>query len=248
MLVGRNMVGRSVRAARTIRWIVLSPLVAAAFASIGMGAPQRATASESQTTETAVLAGGCFWGLEGVFEALKGVRQVVAGYSGGSALSAHYEIVSTGLTGHAESVAITYNPREISYATLLKVYFLVAHDPTESNRQGDDYGSQYRSEIFYASEAQKREAQSMIRRLTDLKTFSSPIVTEVAPLRAFYTAEAYHQHYMALHPNDPYIASTDAPKLERLRAEFASLLAAKSENRPPANGGRTEGGRADRPS
>jgi len=195
--------------------------------SIGLRAPLPADAAQSQPTQTAVLAGGCFWGLEGVFEALKGVRQVAAGYSGGSALSAHYEIVSTGLTGHAESVQVTYDPREISYATLLKVYFFVAHDPTESNRQGPDYGRQYRSEIFYASDAQKRIAQSMIRQLTDSKAFSAPIVTEIAPLHAFYAAESYHQHYMALHPNDPYIAMNDAPKLAHLKAEFSSLLAAK---------------------
>lgn len=216
-----------VRAIQSTRPIIVSLVVAAVVAGIGLRVPQPAAAAATETTQTAVLAGGCFWGLEGVFEALKGVRHVVAGYSGGSAVSAHYEIVSTGLTGHAESVAITYDPREVSYATLLKVYFLIAHDPTESNRQGDDYGPQYRSEIFYASEAQKREAQSVIRRLTDSKTFSSPIVTEVAPLRAFYAAETYHQHYMALHPNDPYIETMDAPKLEHLRASFPGLLAAK---------------------
>ncbi|MBC5800491.1 MAG: peptide-methionine (S)-S-oxide reductase MsrA [Candidatus Eremiobacteraeota bacterium] len=215
-------------AARASKTVIVSLLGAAVIAGFGFRITLPAGAAQVPETQTAVLAGGCFWGLEGVFEALKGVRHVVAGYSGGSALSAHYEIVSTGLTGHAESVSITYDPREISYASLLKVYFLVAHDPTESNRQGPDYGPQYRSEIFYTSNAQKNVAQLMIRRLTDAKAFSAPIVTEVAPLRAFYAAEPYHQHYMALHPNDPYIATFDAPKLDHLKADFSSLLGAKS--------------------
>lgn len=220
-------IDQSVRVARNAKRVVVSLLGTFVIAGIGLRLPFPADAAQAPPTQTAVLAGGCFWGLEGVFEALKGVRHVVAGYAGGSALSAHYEIVSTGLTGHAESVQVTFDPREISYATLLKVYFLVAHDPTESNRQGPDYGSPYRSEIFYTSDAQKSVAQSMIRRLTDSKAFSAPIVTEVAPLRAFYVAEAYHQHYMALHPSDPYIATIDAPKLEHLKARFPALLVAK---------------------
>lgn len=214
------------RATRGAKGVIVSLLGASIAAGVGLGLPLPAGAAQAPRIQTAVLAGGCFWGLEGVFEALKGVRQVVAGYSGGSALSAHYEIVSTGLTGHAESVQVTFDPSEISYATLLKVYFLVAHDPTETNRQGPDDGPQYRSEIFYTSNAQKSVAQLMIRRLTDSKVFSAPIVTEVAPLRAFYAAEAYHQHYMALHPNDPYIATIDAPKLEYLKAQFSTLLPA----------------------
>jgi peptide-methionine (S)-S-oxide reductase len=175
-------------------------------------------------SEKVVLAGGCFWGVEGVFERLKGVTSAVSGYAGGSAITAHYEIVSTGMTGHAESVQVTYDPGQISFAQLLKVYFLVAHDPTELNRQGPDEGSQYRSEIFYTTDAQRREAQSYIANLQRGKVFHAPIVTKLEPLQAFYPAEAYHQHFMALHPNYPYIVYNDKPKIEHLRKEFPGLL------------------------
>jgi peptide-methionine (S)-S-oxide reductase len=175
-------------------------------------------------TERAVLAGGCFWGMEAVFESLHGVTNVVSGFSGGSAATAHYEVVSTGMTGHAESVEITFDPAQISYAQLLEVYFTVAHDPTEKNRQGPDDGTQYRSAIFYTSDAQKRTAEQTIASLTAAKTFSAPIVTTVVPFVAFYPAEAYHQHFAARHPDYPYIVYNDIPKLEALRKRFPQLL------------------------
>lgn len=171
-----------------------------------------------------VLAGGCFWGMQAVFEPLKGVTKVVAGYSGGNALTAHYEIVSTGMTGHAESVEITYDPSEISFKQLLDVYFLVAHDPTELNRQGPDEGTQYRSEIFYTTKTQREEAQAYIKQLASAKTYPAPIVTKVEPLRAFYAAEAYHQDFMAHNPDNPYIIYNDKPKLVALRHRFPELL------------------------
>ena len=186
----------------------------------GLGA-ERSNAAVSQKV---VLAGGCFWGMEGVFESLKGVSNVVSGYAGGSKKTAHYEIVSTGLTGHAESVEITYDPSRISFGQLLKVYFLVAHDPTQLNRQGPDTGSQYRSEIFYTSDAQKRTAEAYIHQLEDAKTFHDPIVTKLAPLEAFYPAEDYHQHFMARNPDEPYIVANDKPKLEHLRQQFPELV------------------------
>lgn len=177
---------------------------------------------------TAVLAGGCFWGLEAVFERLRGVSNVVAGFSGGNAVTAHYEIVSTGTTGHAESVQITYDPAQISYATLLKVYFTIATDPTELDRQGPDEGSQYRSEIFTTSDEQARIAHAAIATLTAAHAFSAPIVTKVEPLRAFYAAESYHQHFYDRNPTYPYIVYNDKPKVDALRAKYPQLV--KSDN------------------
>jgi peptide-methionine (S)-S-oxide reductase len=181
-------------------------------------------AASAAPLQHVVLAGGCFWGMQAVFEPLKGVNRVVAGYSGGSALTAHYDIVSTGLTGHAESVEITYNPSQIAFKQLLDVYFLVAHDPTELNRQGPDDGSQYRSEIFYATAAQRDEAQTYIKHLASAKVYTAPIVTKIEPLRAFYAAEAYHQDFMAHNPDNPYIVYNDKPKLVALRHRFPQLL------------------------
>ncbi len=177
-------------------------------------------------SRTAVLAGGCFWGMEAVFENLKGVSSVVAGFAGGSADTAQYETVSTGSTGHAESVKITYDPKQISYEQLLDVFFTVAHDPTELNRQGPDDGTQYRSAIFYADDSQRTEAEKVIRALTAARAFPAPIVTQVVPLRGFYAAEAYHQHFAQLHPNYPYIVINDAPKLVVLRQRFPQLVKA----------------------
>jgi peptide-methionine (S)-S-oxide reductase len=176
--------------------------------------------------EKAVLAGGCFWGMEGVFEQLRGVTNVVSGFSGGSKLTAHYEVVSTGMTGHAESVEITYDPAQISYRQLLDVYFTVAHDPTELDYQGPDHGSQYRSSIFYVGDEQKRIAEATIRELTAKHVYSAPIVTKVVPFAAFYPAEAYHQHYLTRHPDDGYIVYNDMPKLKALHERFPSLLKA----------------------
>ena len=174
--------------------------------------------------QTAVLAGGCFWGVEAVFERLTGVSEVVSGFAGGSKATAHYEVVSTGTTGHAESVQITYDPAKISYGQLLKVFFAVAHDPTELNRQGPDEGTQYRSAIFYATPEQQAVADAYIRQLDAARVFHRRIVTQVVPLDGFYAAEAYHQHFLDNHPDYPYIVYNDLPKLERLKKELPELL------------------------
>jgi peptide-methionine (S)-S-oxide reductase len=173
--------------------------------------------------QTAVFAGGCFWGIEAVFEHLKGVKSAVSGYAGGSSPSPSYDDVSSGTTGHAEAVQVVYDPSVISYEALLHVFFSVAHDPTQLNRQGPDVGTQYRSAIFYGDNDQKQAAETYIRQLTKAKAYDRPIVTEVVRLRAFYPAEEYHQNYMARHPNSMYIVINDAPKVEHLRREFPSL-------------------------
>jgi peptide-methionine (S)-S-oxide reductase len=177
--------------------------------------------------QTVVLAGGCFWGIQAVFEHVKGVSSVTAGYSGGSAQTAQYETVSAGGTGHAESVRIVYDPSQVSFGQILKVFFSVAHDPTELNRQGPDEGTQYRSVIFYATEDQRRIAQAYIDQLNRAKVFSRPIVTQMAALQAFYPAEAYHQDYAEQHPHDPYIAMNDMPKLEHLKQMLPELYLKK---------------------
>ena len=179
--------------------------------------------SAAKGEQTAVLAGGCFWGVDAVFKHVKGVENVVAGYSGGSAATAHYEVVSAGRTGHAESVKITYDPSKISYSDLLRIFFSVAHDPTELNRQGPDEGTQYRSVIFYSNEDQKQIALAYIDQLNKAKVFRKPIVTQVVPLKAFYPAEAYHQNFLALHPDNPYIVYNDLPKLRKLQKQFPTL-------------------------
>jgi peptide-methionine (S)-S-oxide reductase len=184
-----------------------------------VGDQPKAAASQA----TAVLAGGCFWGVDAVFKHTKGVTNVVSGYAGGSAATAHYFEIGTGMTGHAESVEITYDPTKISYAELLKVFFQVAHDPTQLNRQGPDVGTQYRSAIFYANDAQKEIAQRYIEQLNQAKVFAKPIVTQVTPLEKFYPAEDYHQNYLALHPNQPYIVYNDLPKLGALKKELPAL-------------------------
>ena len=173
--------------------------------------------------QIAVLAGGCFWGVEAVFEHVKGVSDVKSGYSGGSTATAQYEKVGTGETGHAESVKITYDPAKISYGQLLKVFFSVAHDPTELNRQGPDTGTQYRSAIFYANDEQKRIAQAYIDQLNQAKVFERPIVTEVSELKSFSEAEAYHQNYLVNHPDEPYIVINDMPKVENLKKQLPAL-------------------------
>jgi len=177
--------------------------------------------------ETAVVAGGCFWGVQAVFQHVKGVVTATSGYSGGSAKTADYEIVSSGTTGHAESVQIVYDPSEITYGELLRIFFSVAHDPTQLNRQGPDDGTQYRSAIFFANQEQKSIAEAYIAQLDQAKVFSQPIVTVVVPLAGFYPAEAYHQNYAALHPNQPYIVFNDAPKVEHLRQVFPDLYTGK---------------------
>jgi peptide-methionine (S)-S-oxide reductase len=173
--------------------------------------------------QTVVVAGGCFWGIQAVFQHVKGVKKATSGYSGGSEGTARYETVSTGETGHAESVEITFDPSKVTYGKLLQVFFSVAHNPTELNRQGPDDGTQYRSVIFYANDEQKHIAESYIAQLQERKVFSEPIVTQVVSLKAFYPAEDYHQDYATLHPDNPYIAINDAPKVEHLREQFPAL-------------------------
>jgi peptide-methionine (S)-S-oxide reductase len=173
--------------------------------------------------QIAVLAGGCFWGVDAVFKHVRGVNSVTSGYAGGGTKPARYEVVSTGTTGHAESVRINYDPSRITYGQLLKVFFAVAHDPTELNRQGPDTGTQYRSAIFYANDEQKRIAEAYVAQLNRAKVFARPVVTQVAPLDAFHPAEGYHQNYLALHPDEPYIRFNDLPKLENLRKLLPEL-------------------------
>ncbi|BAY21193.1 peptide methionine sulfoxide reductase [Calothrix sp. NIES-2100] len=176
-----------------------------------------------QGKQVAVFAGGCYWGMEAVFEHVKGVSDVVSGFSGGSAKTANYGLVSAGLTNHAESVKITYDPSLISYSQLLHVYFLVAHDPTQLNRQGPDSGQQYRSAIFFANDQQKQVAQEYIAQLNKSQIFPQQIVTQLAPLQGFYQAAAYHQNYIARHPGNPYVVVNDLPKLVKLQAQFPNL-------------------------
>jgi len=195
----------------------------AAFPRPAADAPIAAAHGE----QTAVISGGCFWGIQAVFQHVKGVISATSGYSGGSKLTAEYEVVSTGATGHAESVKIVYDPAQITYGGLLKIFFSVAHDPTQLNRQGPDTGSQYRSAIFYDSDEQKRIAEAYIAQLDQAKVFRHPIVTQVVPLKAFYPAEAYHQNYATLHPDDPYIFYNDAPKVAHLRQQFPDLYVGK---------------------
>jgi peptide-methionine (S)-S-oxide reductase len=173
--------------------------------------------------QTAVFAGGCFWGVEAVFRHVKGVKSAVSGYAGGKAKTADYEMVSTGTTGHAESVQVTFDPTQVTYGQLLRVFFSVAHNPTELNRQGPDVGTQYRSAIFFVNDEQKSVAQAYINQLDRAKVFSRPIVTQVVALPEFYPAEAYHQNYAALHPNQPYIVIHDLPKLAYLKEQFPAL-------------------------
>ena len=173
--------------------------------------------------QTAVFAGGCFWGVEGVFERVKGVSKVVSGFAGGSKNTADYETVSTGTTGHAESVKITFDPSQVTYGQLLKIFFAVAHDPTELNRQGPDSGTQYRSAIFYMDDQQKNVAEAYIKQLDAAKIFSRPIVTQVVALHGFYAAEGYHQHFLDNNPTNPYIVANDLPKLEELKKQFPQM-------------------------
>jgi peptide-methionine (S)-S-oxide reductase len=174
--------------------------------------------------QTLILAGGCFWGVEAVFENLRGVSQVVSGYAGGSANTAKYDLVSDGTTGHAEAVQITYDPQQISFGQLLKVFFAVAHDPTQVGGQGPDTGSQYRSAIFFANPDQQKVAQAYLTQLSRAKAFSKPIVTTLEPLTQFYPAEAYHQNYIDRHPTAPYVVMHDLPKLNQLRQQFPQLI------------------------
>jgi peptide-methionine (S)-S-oxide reductase len=189
------------------------------FPDPAVDAPLATTKGE----QTAVFAGGCFWGVQAVFQHVKGVNSATSGYSGGNADTAQYETVESGETGHAESVRVKFDPSKVTYGQLLKVFFAIAHNPTELNRQGPDSGTQYRSVIFYANEEQKRIAEAYIRQLNLAHVFKSPIVTEIAQFKAFYPAEDYHQNYATLHPDNPYIVANDLPKVANLRKEFPVL-------------------------
>jgi len=179
--------------------------------------------TSAPASETAVLAGGCFWGMQGVFEHVRGVTRVVSGYSGGAKATAHYELVGTETTGHAESVQITFDPRIVSFGEILRVYFSVAHDPTELNRQGPDSGSSYRSEIFFASETQEKIARAYVAQLAAAHTFKDPIVTKIEKLNGFYPAEGYHQDFLIHNPNYPYIVFNDLPKIDALKRVLPAM-------------------------
>lgn len=198
-----------------------------AWSQAGESAPVMLPAPESASptgggSQSVVLAGGCFWGIQAVFQHVRGVQRAVSGYAGGDAQSAQYETVSSGTTGHAESVEVTFDPAQVSLGEILRVYFSVAHDPTQVDRQGPDHGSQYRSAIFYRSEAQHQQAASYIAQLDHGHYFTAPIATQVVALKAFYPAEGYHQDYATIHPDSPYIARFDLPKLQNLRQMFPS--------------------------
>jgi peptide-methionine (S)-S-oxide reductase len=210
--------------------MILSVLAGVVACRAGSGAAVPAPAVDETIATapgkaTAVVAGGCFWGIQAVFQHVKGVRSATSGYSGGSVKNPDYEAVSTGRTGHAESVEIVYDPSKVTYGELLRVFFSVALDPTELNRQGPDEGTQYRSVIFYANDEQKKIAEAYIAQLDQARVFSRAIVTQVVPLQAFYQAEGYHQNYATLHPDDPYIVYNDAPKVANLKKEFPDLYA-----------------------
>ncbi len=196
----------------------------AMVAGMNIDPPAELATTNVKGDRTIVLAGGCFWGIEAVFEHLKGVSNVVSGYSGGTAETAHYERVSTGMTGHAEAVKITYDPTQISYGQLLKVYFTIAHDPTQVNRQEPDNGTQYRSAIFFSNPEQQKIAQAYIDKLNKAHVFREPIATQLVPLTKFYAAEDYHQNFIVRNPNQAYIVRFDLPKLAQLRQQFPSLI------------------------
>lgn len=207
--------------------LLLVPLCGAAERAVVLPAPAvDIPATALKGPQTAVFAGGCFWGVEAVFRHVKGVSSAVSGYAGGGASTANYMTIGTGMTGHAEAVQVTYDPAKVSYGQLLKVFFSVAHDPTQLNRQGPDRGTQYRSAIFTENDEQKRVAKAYVAQLGAAKAYPGAIVTEIVPLPAFYPAEAYHQNYLALHPNEPYIVFNDLPKVANLKAQFPDLYTA----------------------
>jgi peptide-methionine (S)-S-oxide reductase len=221
----RNHFNRLTLCAAAIGAVAIS-----AFAATPLRAAEDAVVIPAPSTDvqaadgiqTAVIAGGCFWGVQGVFQHTSGVVNAVSGYAGGNKASADYQMVSTGSTGHAESVEIKYDPKRISYGKILQIFFSVAHDPTQLNRQGPDSGTQYRSAIFTTSDEQKKVADAYIAQLNAAKVYKKPIVTKVGPLEGFYPAEAYHQDYLTLHPTQPYIAYNDIPKVENLKRLFAA--------------------------
>jgi peptide-methionine (S)-S-oxide reductase len=222
-----------------MRFEIKKTVIGMAIITLGLSCGVRADASKAipapavdtpaaETTgpQVAVFAGGCFWGLQGMFEHVRGVTKVVAGYSGGDKATAHYEMVGTETTGHAESVEITFDPKQISYGQLLRLFFSVAHDPTQLNRQGPDRGPSYRSEIFFGTPSQERVSRTYIAQLTEAKVFGSPIVTKIEALKAFYPAEDYHQDYLIHNPSQPYIVYNDLPKIEALKHVYPELYRA----------------------
>ena len=213
---------------RIAKLAAVTTLVLSVVASVRAGSALpdnqvRAPVEATSDSQTAVFAGGCFWGVDAVFKHVKGVSDAESGYAGGRANTANYDQVSGGDTGHAEAVRVRFDPTQVSYQQLLQVFFGVAHDPTQLNRQGPDVGSQYRSAIFYTSADQDKVAKAYVQQMTGAHTFSKPIVTEIVPLQQFYRAEEYHQNYLALHPYQPYIVFNDMPKLKQLRKQFPIL-------------------------
>jgi peptide-methionine (S)-S-oxide reductase len=206
----------------TLATLTIATALALTAAASTFPAPTQDVTAKGE--QTAVLAGGCFWGVEAVFERLTGVKEAVSGYAGGTKNSANYDIVSTGTTGHAEAVKVTYDPAKITYGKLLQVFFAVAHDPTQLNRQGPDEGPQYRSSIFYGTPDEKTVAEAYIAQLNDAKIFKRRIATTVVKLEGFYAAEANHQNFVQRNPNYPYVVYNDLPKLDHLRKEFPELL------------------------
>jgi len=206
---------------------LLSSSAARAEEGITIPAPAEDVVPGHEATETAVLAGGCFWGVQGVFQHVEGVKNAVSGYSGGEKKTAVYETVGSGRTGHAESVQVTFDPKKISYGKILQIYFSVAHDPTQLNRQGPDRGTQYRSAIFPMNEKQAEVAKAYIAQLDQAKMFHSKIVTKIEPGHEFYPAEGYHQDFLVLHPNYPYIVFNDLPKVRNLKRLFPDLYREK---------------------
>jgi peptide-methionine (S)-S-oxide reductase len=217
-----GLVGSLLAVAFAMAFFGLSGLHAAERA-VAVPAPALDNPQAPGPLQTAVLAGGCFWGTQGVFEHVKGVRKVLAGYSGGASSTASYETVSTGTTGHAESIQIVFDPAQVSYGEILRVFFSVAHDPTELNRQGPDEGTQYRSSIFYADPTQQKIAGAYIEQLQQAHVFARPVVTRVDPLKGFYPAEGYHQDYLVRNPQEPYIVYNDLPKIANLKQVFPDL-------------------------
>ena len=209
--------------AAALAWFALAPgMSAAAEEAFVIPPPKTDVKADGQSgLKTAVIAGGCFWGVQGVYQHTDGVMQAVSGYAGGKQPSPSYELVSSGTTGHAESVKITYDPQKISYGRILQIYFSVVADPTQLNRQGPDSGTQYRSAIFTSSSEERKTAEDYIAQLNDAKVYKRPIVTTIEPMGGFYPAEDYHQDYLTLHPNQPYIAFNDIPKVENLKKLFA---------------------------
>jgi peptide-methionine (S)-S-oxide reductase len=214
-------------AAALVAAVVVPRGATAGEAAVKISPPAVDATARATGLQTAVFAGGCFWGIQGVFQRVDGVVQAVSGYSGGAKETAVYELVGSGLTGHAESVKITYDPKKVSYGTLLQIFFSVGHDPTQLNRQEPDSGPQYRSAIFYADDAQKETAEKYIAQLDAQKAYPKKIVTQVVPLVAFYPAEAYHQDYLTLHPESGYIARFDLPKIANLKAMFPQQFRAE---------------------